>query len=654
MKRLLLLLLINMFTVIPVYASEDQGEEAAFGQMFQQGLVETSIIATQTHLNVDDLPAFVSILRQDELVKLGIEDVYEALCLVPGVEPFMESSGARQLIFRGVKEKGKVKFLLDGIDISNTFRGSIYYYYDFPIELVERIEVIRGPDAVLFGSGAISGVINIVTKTSDRLAGSKAFGSAASYHTYKGGMFYNYNHGEFHAGIDGYYTQDNEKIKAGPDITGRYGRSNEAGNDWSVGAVIENNHLRLTTRIKRSSTGTAFGRLYFLPDSDDDSLINTTVLSELQYSAQILPDLTITMKGGYTYYRENLESLIMPEDINQGRIFYVRYSEDRLYSDVSLATSLFAHHTLEGGIRFEHNQAHDDQLHAYSPMAPRILLMPEHVIKPRVSRQIGTFYINDQYHFNERIDLSLGLRYDIYSDTDNTLNPRIGIIYRWRPWLRFKAMYSKSYRVPSWIELYLNIPYPLERKHDFSPETSNTAELGMILNTGNSRMGFNIYWTQINDLIRYYPDQIEYSQKGRDQFIGGELSWDYNLFRNTDINLVLSYVYGTDQDNNKLPDIASWLGNLVFSHTFDTGITSSTHLRFASARPRAAGDSRDDLCGYVLVDEMINYRYRQASITAGIKNIFDENVRYPAPADTYPKDFPRPGRTYTVKISYDF
>ena len=654
--RSILILLLFIFFAVPCHASaaHDQQEESQFDAMFRQGLNETSAIATKSRLNIDDVPAFITILHQDTLLKLGIDDVYEALCLVPGVEPFMEATGARQLIFRGVKEKGKVKLLIDGMDVNNTFRGSIYYYYDFPIELVERIEVIRGPGAVLYGSGAMSGVINIITRVSDRLGGSRAFGSAASYDTYRGGMYMNYNAGQFHAGVDGYYKQDNQGVKAGPDIGGNHGRSYEAGNDWSVGAVAESGNVKLTARVKRSKKGTAFGRFYFLPDDSKDALVNTTVLSELQYSGEVMQGLNLTVKGGYSYYREALDSLAIPEEIRGGITYQVRYSEDRLYGDISLVSTLINNHNMEGGIRFENSQEHDDKFRAYTPARSRNNTMPEHVIKPGVSRQIGTFYFNDQFHFSEKLDFSLGLRYDIYSGIDNAINPRFGILYRLNNALNLKAMYSRSFRVPSWIELYINVPRPYEGKPDFSSEKSDTGEIGLLFHNGSSRLGFNIYWTQITDLIQYNASKVKYTQGGRDQFIGGEFTLHHDFSKSTDIDLGLSYVYGTDQDNRRLPDVASWLGNVVFMHSFDSGITSATRLRFVSSRPRAQNDPRDDLSGYVVLDETLSYRFRQACITAGIKNIIDDNVRYPSPPHTYPKDFPRPGRTYIVRLSYDF
>ncbi len=656
MKKLLFIfsLLSWMIASNAVVAHTMKGDDKTYDDMFTRELKNTTDIATRTRLNSDDVPAFVTILYRDELLKLGINDIFEALCLVPGVEPYMDNSGARQLIFRGEKEKGKVKLLIDGMDVNNALRGSVYYYYDFPIELIERIEVIRGPGAVLYGSGAMSGVINIITRTSDPWSRSSAFGYAASYDTYRGGMIYKHNFHNLSLGIDGYYDQTNRQVKAGPDKGGSYGRSNENGNSYSVGMVAESGGLKFTSRFKRSKSGVAFGRFFYLePDRTRDGLINSTFLSELMYSRSLSETISFTAKGGYSYYKETVDSMATPLDLG-GMIFEVKYSEDKIYADLSIKAMMPAHNQLLAGFRFENHQQHKNSFRAYLVNGSGENLMPDHVIKPRVARHIGTFYLNDQYHINDSIDISFGLRYDINSDVDNTINPRAGIVYRIMENLNIKAMYSHSYRIPSWIELYMNVPVPFRSKPDISSEKSDTLELGLIYNNGDSHIGFNAYWTQINDIISYDSSSITYSQHGRHTFGGAELAIKQNFQENTSLDMNFSYVYGVDADNDKLPDTASWLGNVIFLHTFDFGLTCGTHLRFATKRLRETGDSRNDLKGYVVLDETLTYRIGPAEFTAGVNNILDHDVRYPAPQDTYPKDYPRPGRTYMFRIAYDF
>ena len=169
----------------------------------------------------------------------------------------------------------------------------------------------------------------------------------------------------------------------------------------------------------------------------------------------------------------------------------------------------------------------------------------------------------------------------------------------------------------------------------------------------NSRLGLNVYLTRINDLIYYDARSVSYSQCGENNFIGSELTWKYGFSEDTDIDLNLSYVYGTDEDGNELPDIANWLGNVTLSHVFADRIVSDTRLRYVSSRDRAVGDERSSLDGYLTLDESLSYRLGRVRFILSLNNILDEDVRYPAPPETYRDDFPRDGRTLLFRISWD-
>ena len=649
-------LIIFLLLCIPAVCPAASGQNDSYEELFFQGIKETREIAADTRLNIDYIPAFVTILQQEQLLHLGIDNVFEAMALVPGVELFMEATGAKQLIFRGVKEKGKVKLMIDGIDINNNFRGSVYYYYDFPIELVKRIEVIRGPGAVLYGSGAMSGVINIVTRSSDDNKRATIFSSASSYDTYKGGMLMNGKiNDSWHGAVDGYYTRGNKGIDAGPDKYGAFGTSDESLRDYSVGISAANEQLKFSTRFKHSREGIAFGGKYnFFPSKNDKKgLINSTFFTELQYGGQIIPEIGYCLKAGYSLYEQEVEGRAMKTPTGE-LISYVDYGEKKLYADMSFISSP-AYHEIIAGFRFEDNQEIRGDFNFYLEGHPENLLMPDKVIKPDVSRNISSFYFNDNYQWNELLEFSFGLRYDNYSDIENTINPRVGLVYRFSDQLNFKAMYSRAHRVPSWIELYINVPVPYDKKSNLDSEKSDTVELGFVFNSGiNSRLGFNVYWFEINDLIIYSTTDISYTQKGSQNFQGGEFFLHHDFSIGTALDFGLSFVYGKDCDNKKLPDIASWMGNVSLTHTFVQGIISATRLRYVSNRRRAPGDDRHDLDGYLTCDETLSWRYQGLEFIAGIKNIFNNDVRFPAPANTFRDDYPREDRTFIFKISADF
>ncbi|MEJ2372282.1 MAG: TonB-dependent receptor plug domain-containing protein, partial [Sulfurimonas sp.] len=131
-------------------------------------LKDASKIATRSNLNINKTPAVVTVLYSDELKKLGVVNLYEALGYVPGIELSMGDGGAKQIIMRGNKGslRDKLKLMIDGVSVNNKLSGSNYMYLDLPIDIIEKIEIIRGPASALYGSFAHIGVINVITKSS--------------------------------------------------------------------------------------------------------------------------------------------------------------------------------------------------------------------------------------------------------------------------------------------------------------------------------------------------------------------------------------------------------------------------------------------------------------------------------------------------------
>jgi len=657
-KYLISVLLISLLlTAGKVIAEtvETADQSADYSDMFQSALLETNEIATQTRLNVDDMPAFVTILYRDDLLNNGINTVFDALSLVPSVQLFTEASGINQVIFRGVKEKGKVKLLVDGVDINNIYRGSVFCYYSFPIELIKRIEVIRGPGSEVYGSGAMSGVINIVTLNSDHLSTSKVFGSIDTYGQYRTGMLYSQSLDAWHIGVDGYYAKGNKGLDVGPDKGGTYGQTDEASQDYSAGMSAENDHVKLTLRLKRGQNGIAFGGAYYLPDPQDTKgLINKSLVSEAAYNNSFSAGVDYSVKAGYTTYNQEVESRMQPTSYGN-LMSTANYKEDRMFAEGTIKISRYTEHILTGGIRFDNDRERYDTFHMYLDTDPDTSLTPSSTtIEPDGSRQLTSFYLSDQYAYNSSIDFSTGLRWEIDSDADNPLSARLGMVYRANEKLSYKALYSHAYRIPSWIELYLAVPGPFSGKNDLSSEKSDTIEFGTIYTTGlKSRLGGNVYCTRIHDLIVFDHETVSYQQGGKNRYLGTELTWRYDFSENTDIDSNLSYMYAVDSEGDQLPDIAHWLANVTLSHTFLNGLISTTRLRLVSKCKRAEGDTRSDLSGYTIVDESLSYRYKKVQFIASLKNLFDADVRYPAPPDTYINDYPRNGRFALFMISWE-
>jgi len=130
-------------------------------------LAEETAIATKTRLNSDFVPGIVTVLHGDELEALGVETAWEALSLVPGMQAVRDAAGNPNVIVRGLEfpfNSGNVKVLVDGISLSRESAGINGIALQIPIQLVDRIEVIRGPGSVVYGDFAFMGLVNVITR----------------------------------------------------------------------------------------------------------------------------------------------------------------------------------------------------------------------------------------------------------------------------------------------------------------------------------------------------------------------------------------------------------------------------------------------------------------------------------------------------------
>ncbi|MEW8018523.1 MAG: TonB-dependent receptor plug domain-containing protein, partial [Candidatus Thiodiazotropha endolucinida] len=143
-------------------------------------------IATKTRLNADYVPGMVTVLDGDHLASSGKSNVWEALTEVPGIEPYVAAQGARTLTIRGTGfnfSSGNFKVLVNGIAQNTNLHGGVRPVMSLPVELVERIEVIRGPGSAVHGEYAYTGVINVITRKDDN----RAFVRAGEDERYSGG-----------------------------------------------------------------------------------------------------------------------------------------------------------------------------------------------------------------------------------------------------------------------------------------------------------------------------------------------------------------------------------------------------------------------------------------------------------------------------------
>ncbi|RMD84521.1 MAG: TonB-dependent receptor [Candidatus Dadabacteria bacterium] len=140
-------------------------------------------IASKTPERVKDIPAAVYVIKGEDLRRSGVTSIPEALRMVPGLDVGRVNSNVWAISSRGFSGvfANKLLVLIDGRTVyTPLFAGVFWDVQDVVLEDVDRIEVIRGPGASIWGANAVNGVINIVTKSSKDTQGMLVSGLAGN------------------------------------------------------------------------------------------------------------------------------------------------------------------------------------------------------------------------------------------------------------------------------------------------------------------------------------------------------------------------------------------------------------------------------------------------------------------------------------------
>jgi iron complex outermembrane recepter protein len=130
-------------------------------------LEEVVVTATRTEKVLEDAPASVSVITQEDLAKQNVKTLDEALRVTPGLyakrtKGMMDSTSS--IAIRGFRGDQYTLVLIDGLPVNDAYTGGLEWG-TLPITNIERIEVVRGPASALYGGNAMGGVINVITKT---------------------------------------------------------------------------------------------------------------------------------------------------------------------------------------------------------------------------------------------------------------------------------------------------------------------------------------------------------------------------------------------------------------------------------------------------------------------------------------------------------
>lgn len=148
-----------------------------------QKMLNKNVAVTTQNLTTRETPGIISMISSEEIQNSGARDMTDVLRLVPGFDVSQDLQFVMGLSLRGNwANEGKVLMLMDGQPFNELLYQSVALGNRFPVDAIERIEIIRGPGSARYGGSAEYGVINIITKAASTLNGLTAYGVAGFHH----------------------------------------------------------------------------------------------------------------------------------------------------------------------------------------------------------------------------------------------------------------------------------------------------------------------------------------------------------------------------------------------------------------------------------------------------------------------------------------
>jgi outer membrane cobalamin receptor len=147
-----------------------------------QKILNKNVAVSAQKLSARETPSIVSIITAEEIGNSGARDITDILRLVPGFDIAQDLQFVQGIGIRGNwGNEGKILVLMDGQPFNDLLYQSVAVGNRFPVDAIERIEIIRGPGSAIYGGSAEYGVINIITKAAESLNGVAVYGTGGAH-----------------------------------------------------------------------------------------------------------------------------------------------------------------------------------------------------------------------------------------------------------------------------------------------------------------------------------------------------------------------------------------------------------------------------------------------------------------------------------------
>lgn len=612
--------------------------------------------ASKYEQTISEAPASVTIITGEDIKRYGFRTLEEILRSVRG----FYVSNDRNYSYLGVRGFGRptdynnrILLLLNGHTMNENVYGSASVGTEFGLglELIERLEIVRGPGSALYGTSAMFAVINIITKTGKARDGFMVGAETGSYARRRGVAGFGK---ELKNGMELFVSGQWAEVKGQNLYFQEYdtpstnnGVANDLDKDKFYGLFTTITYRdfslqgMLASREKQIPTG-AWEVTFNDPAAES---VDKRSFIEMKYDAVLAANKKVMLRAYFdNYYYEE----VYPYD---GINTFDASNGNWLGGEGQFRWDLRANNRLIAGAEFNKHLDADYRLwNADTTFFDQNF--PFHVI---------SFYAQDEYQALENLFFTMGLRHDEYSTAGSSTPLRGAVVYNPMRTTTLKLLYGEAFRAPNVYEVNYDDPLGgYKANANLKPETIRTMEVVWEQRLSDELFGVaSYYYYRVKNLIDQIVDPADsltfYQNVNKANAHG--LDVELNLRSKTGIHGRVSYSIQQAGDANtkqRLTNSPRHILQLAASSAFISPLQVAAEMKYESARRTVQDTSTRSyfLTNLNLTTTPSFHKHLEFSFL--INNLFDVNYQTPGGLEHKQPAITQNGRNFIFGVGYTF
>lgn len=608
-------------------------DAGAYTNMSLKELMSLEVFSAATMLPTKQskAPGTVYSFERKDFARLGVRRLDDLLAYVPGIQTSQHRKRHRSIWARGQLDRynDKMVLMVDGVRRQHAYYGHFSLGDNFPLEKIEKVEIILGPASSLYGANAFAGIISITTRAFSEQAHIEAGAEGASNGRGKGTLLYNDSRLQVFGSYleqDAPFSRDRKSFIGGETLQ-------PLDEDYANLFVKANPFAGLTLSLDYYRNHSPF---LFIPNTQDAFIKEDSLTLSALYE---LGDLERgKLQANFYYTWDNAREW---EIERWTRALGYRENQDAAMAGATVTgfKRVFDEHVLALGFNWMKTQAVDMDYERRFSFRQGFLPTPETgslLSDPDVDNDDFAVFTQEVWTIDSELNLTLGLRYDHFEQFCDHLNYRGALVYT--PDLRqtWKLLYGTGIRTPTFRE-YLKVlegtdfvaPIP-------QPERIESLELSYLYLLEQADLNVTLFQNAFDNYIHSIPtpdyaDEYYANSDSRWRARGVETLLQLRPLDDLNLRIGAAYLHAEDLDSGKLPYLATWSAHFTLNYDYLPDHRLGFSLFYNSERADANRYRQDDPGAFLLANLFGSGRIgRHFSYAFGIDNVFDARVIDPA------------------------